>query len=472
MCCFRACDIRGAYPDEVNETLFQGLGQAVAKRWAQGREVLVGRDCRIASASLTSALIEGLQAGGATVLDTGVVPTPLINYGHRALSVSVSIAVTASHNPPTDHGLKLLLPHGPAQPADITWLAQQWRGQKPGAPADSTTKKVDLWPGYTNVLKQKWCQLRNERLHGSRFRVVIDPGNGAWSILAKTLLDELGICSQAIHDRPDGTFPERSPDCAHPGNLSVLQRYVLETRAHLGLAWDGDGDRLAVIDDLGRPMSSDQLTLLLLPYIEMRTGQSILLDVKMSRLLRRAIQRLGVECITERSAHCALERTMRERECVFGAEYSGHYFFRELGGADDGLFAALYVMHLALEKGPLSKTLDALPQFHITPDMRVTGTIADFEHVRAVVQQTFDPDRVSLLDGVRVDVPEGWFLVRPSVSEDKLSIRAEGETQQALERILETLLEVLAPAVRNQVLRHYLTDGVPPVTATAAWLAG
>lgn len=468
MCCFRACDIRGRYPEHVDETLFYGLGQAIAQRWAPGGEVLVGRDCRVASPPLTSALMEGLRVGGATVLYVGSVPTPLINYARRTLPTSVSVSVTASHNPPADHGLKLLLPNGPAQQEDIDWLAQHWRKGFPVVATQVPIREINLWPGYVIFLKEKWRRLRMGRDQGNRLRVVIDPGNGTWSVVAKAILGELGICCEAIHDKPDGTFPARLPDCAQPGNLTALRRHVVETHAHVGLAWDGDGDRLAVVDDLGRPVTSDHLTLLLLPHVGARPGERILLDVKMSRRLRRVIHGLGVECTTERSAHCALERTMLESGCVFGAEYSGHYFFRELGGADDGLFTALHVLHLVLESGNLSSAIERLPQLYITPDMRVTGSLADFESVRSLVQKRFDPDHVSLVDGVRVDTPEAWFLVRPSVSEDKLSIRAEGDTEQALERVLTTLLEVLSPTLRERVLHHYLTDTVSGPTQFAS----
>jgi phosphomannomutase/phosphoglucomutase len=454
---FRMCDIRGVYPAEVHDDLFLGVGRAIARRWAKGTTVLVGCDCRTASPALKAALIAGLTAGGADVLDAGRVPTPLIYHGKRELGIAVAVIVTASHNPPDYHGLKLLLHDGSAMPHDISWLARNYSDATSGG-REGGVSRVDLLPAYRAFLKKKWQNWSAERPSAaSPPKVVIDPGNGAWSGIGLALFQDLGLECVSIHDQADGRFPGRSPDCADPRNLTALGERVRMLRAQIGLAWDGDGDRLAVLDEHGRVLSADQVSLLLIPLLTGRKGDRILVDVKMSRAIRREIAARKMELIVEKSAHCSLERSMREHECLFGCECSGHYFFRHLCGADDGLFAGLYLCHFAAA-GTLSEALGKLPPMFITPDIRVPFARQDFGAIVDSVEKRFDPATISRLDGVRVDLPEGWFLVRCSVSEDKLSLRAEGETWDSLARMLTLLASILPVRFTQGILdagTHY-----------------
>ena len=452
MSCFRTCDVRGTYPAEVNEDLFRRIGQAVARRWAARAEVLIGHDCRIASRALHSALIHGLLEGGAkTVLDLGRVPTPLIYYGKRTLSVPVAMSVTASHNPPEHHGLKLLLPDGPAQSDDLAWLEANCPVDLPRRSGGSH-RTIDLLSTYLGYLRSTWSEWGIQPSGRSPVDVVADAGNGAWSGIAPQFLRSLGIMCTAINDEPDGRFPGRSPDCSNPRNLTELAHRVRSQGAHIGLAWDGDGDRLAVVDDEGRSVSADALGLLLLPSFQAGSGRSILLDVKMSRVLQREIVARGFQPVIERSAHCSLERAMREHKCVFGCEYSGHYFFRELDGADDGLYAALHLCRAVARSGSLSEAVRRLPPIFITPDIRMSASREDSDTILAGIERAFPAATISRLDGVGVDLGEASFLLRRSVSEDKLTLRVEGNSPESLWRTVSTVAHLLPESLRPRVL--------------------
>ena len=437
---FRACDIRGIYPDEVNESLFAGIGAAIARRWARNTTVLLGRDCRTGSRSLQLALASGLQSGGAKPLDAGRIPTPVAYFGKRYLECPVACIVTASHNPAEYHGLKILLPHGPAQPDDIRWLAQESSGFC--GPLSSDCECVRIDDAYREFIAARWKHIDREN---RPLRVVVDAGNGAWSGLASDYLAGLGIDCRAIHDSADGRFPSRPPDCADPRNLNALRRAVIENQADIGFAWDGDGDRLAVVDDLGQPVSSDQIALLLAPEILAGSiGEKVLLDVKMSRRIAGRIESLGALPVIEKSAHCALEHSMLSHDCIFGCEYSGHFFFRDLHGADDGLVAALRVLECVRgSRPPLSVQLASLPPLFITRDIRIPATLQDFATIDRRLSDAFAGQEIIRLDGLKISFERATVLVRASVSEDKLSMRFEGDSAADLTETIHLLLDLL-----------------------------
>jgi phosphomannomutase len=442
MDCYRTCDIRGKYPEEVHEDLFFHFGRAIALNLLQGRNILIGSDLRPSSPALRSALAAGLVEGGASVLDGGQAPTPVVYSGKRRLGTYAAAVITASHNPPEDNGLKLMLGKFPAS-------ASQLRGLKPGAmglssaPQRGRLEVVDLLSPYIETIVGAWKDRLKPSSASGRF--VFDPGNGTWSLLAPEILSRLGISATFIHAEPDGRFPHRSPDCAAPGSLAAAGSEVRRLGARAGLAWDGDGDRLAVCDDTGRPLMTDQLALLLLPALLRHGGrEKILFDVKMSRRVPAAIESLGGVPVEERSAHCFLETRMIREDCLFGCEFSGHYFYRALSGGDDGMHAALQVVeHLLRDCQSLSRQVDSLPPIFITPDLRIAAEGLEFAALRDALRSAFPQARISEFDGLRVEIPGAWLLVRPSVSENKISFRFEGETRETLDALLDRALERL-----------------------------
>ncbi len=442
MDCFRTCDIRGRYPEEINEDLYFRIGRNIAIKFLDGRDILIGSDLRESSPALKQALARGLVEAGARVFDAGQAPTPVIYFGKRKLGAYAAAVVTASHNPPQDNGLKLVLGRYPATAAEL-------RALRPDPAAALVTSApgqvgvVDFAGAYLDFIADAWKDLRRSK--GTPGEFVFDPGNGTWALLLKEILRRLEIPATMINAEPDGQFRGRSPDCSAPGNLSGLFAEVERRSAAAGMAWDGDGDRLAVCDNAGRHLMTDQLVLLLFPEILKRSSrEKVLYDAKMSREVKAAIEGLGGIPVEEKSAHCYLEARMIKEDCLFGCEYSGHLFFRALGGADDGMYAALWVVDfLRRNSMPLTALAEALPKLFITPDLRISSEGLDFARLRHTLRQGFPEAGIIEFDGMRVEIPGAWALIRPSVSENKVSFRFEAGNPQELESIVDRVLRLL-----------------------------
>lgn len=450
MDCFRTCDLRGIYPNEIDEPLFYRLGQEIAfQHLSRDTSVLIGCDWRLSSPPLREALLEGLVESGARVLDAGAVPTPLIYFGKRRLGLGTAAVVTASHNPPEYNGLKLLLENGPASPEQIVQLRRNIRAARFKRPGGSV-ESVNLMELYQSHTVANWGRRFAEPRSRAAGPYVLDPGNGVWSGLAVQIFRALGIRCQAIHDEPDGTFPNRSPDCAAPGSLSRLATSVRQSHAAAGIAWDGDGDRLAICDDTGAVLSTDRLALLLIPELAPKDGQDrILLDVKMSRKVKAAVESRGAIPLVEKSAHCLLEQTMIRENCLFGCEYSGHLFFRELGGSDDGMHSALVVVDFLERSGSLlSQLVERLPKIFATPDIRFPGGAREFHEIERRVLDGLPQARIQRLDGLMLELPRAWFVLRRSASEKKLSWRFEADTADDLHSLVHDTM-ILLPQYRD-----------------------
>lgn len=457
MDCFRTCDIRGRYPEELNEPLFYDLGQELARQFLKESPILVGCDVRISSLTLKSALIKGLMDAGKKVLDAGVAPTPVLRFGKRRLGLAAAAIITASHNPPDENGLKLLFGRYPPN-------ARQIRSLKPaGSPIrvkspGGAVEHINLGELYVDQLAKHWEPLMSSRAVSASY--VLDPGNGTWTLLLPMICQRLDLSATVIHAEPDGRFPGRSPDCSAPGSLAALGQRVQDCGASAGIAWDNDGDRFAICDETGRILSTDQLVLLLLPEIlKDGAGEKILCDIKMSRKVLSAVEKLGGVPIVERSAHCHLETTMIREDCLFGCEYSGHFFFRHLSGADDGMEAALLMISLLQHwRKPLSHMVAELPPFFITNDLRVPGSAQDVIHIKNRLLERFDSDEITELDGIKVDSARHTLLVRPSVSERKLSFRFEGESADDLASIIshaQNLLPEYSAGLQSELAQSW-----------------
>jgi phosphomannomutase len=444
MDCFRTCDIRGKYPEEVNEELYYHIGRRLVEKFLAEKTILIGSDLRGSSPTLKQALTDGLTASGARVYDAGTVPTPVLYFGKRQLGVYAMAMVTASHNPPDYNGLKVLLGRFPATAAQLRQLKPDGATRSPRHTSPSA-EAVDLAQAYLEFLVAAWKNKLRSALSESSGTYVFDPGGGTWTLLVKEILQQLDIPGTVIHAEPDGRFLHSSPDCAAPERLQLLGAEVRRTGAAAGLAWDGDGDRLAVCDNKGRALFTDHLALLLLPgMLRGKHPEKVLYDVKMSRCIPAAIRELRAIPLVERSAHCFLETRMIRENCVLGFEYSGHLFFRRLGGADDGMYAAMCVTgFLRRSKLPLADLLSKIPELHITPDLRIPAGKEDFGEIRRRLRDAFAGVSVSSFDGIKIETPKAWFLVRPSVSENKLSFRFEGETREDLDWIVHRVMELI-----------------------------
>lgn len=452
MSIYKACDIRGRYPDQINARECFAIGRALA---ALAREqasapspgrFLVAGDVRTSTPELKQALIGGLACGGAAITDLGTVPTPAAYFQLHCSDAEHLVVVTASHNPPADNGVKFMLHRRPvseAQMADLLRHVTRLRAQAPGPESAATAvERASPIAGYIDFLVGRFAPRTRRAL-----RVALDPGHGCMSGIAVDVCRRLGHEARAIFDQPDGTFPGRPPDCSQAGHLRDLRGLVRDWRADIGLAFDGDGDRLAVLDERGEVVRPEALAVLLLRHlVPAGANERMVYDIKCSQQLARMAAKHGCTPLIERSGHAYIKQRMLEEQALLGCEVSGHYFFRELHGGDDGLFAALLTLELLAASGaPVSQLVAvAMPAPHITPDIRVPLDELEADTVFEALRRHLPPERLSELDGLRISWDDGWALLRRSVTEPVLTLRLEGEDRQALHRVAERFLE-LAP---------------------------
>jgi len=422
MSIFKACDIRGAYPTELDEPLYADLGRAIGTALREATptpHVVVAGDVRRSTPALRAALIGGLVATGCRVADIGIAPTPLAYFAARRLRPDGLAIVTASHNPAGDNGLKLMLGHMP-----IT-IEQMARVQRTLADRRFATGNGSVATASLETEYVEW--LCSTAQPGRGMRLVLDCGNGTFSALAPRVLRRLGYDVVELFCTPDGTFPNRPPNPSIAENLEELRRTVPQAGALLGVALDGDGDRVAVADDTGRILTGDQ-AIMLLAQDTAGPGDRVVLDLKCSKAVLDVVAARGATPLLERSGHTFIKTRMIAERARFGGEISGHFFYRELDGGDDGLYSILRIAELAQRgDGPLSARVDALPRYAITPDIRVPHPAPDgpqrIEQLAAAAT-----GQVLRLDGVRVAYPDGWALARCSVTEPLLTFRFESYT--------------------------------------------
>ncbi len=429
MSAWKACDLRGVFPRDVSAELFGRIGRALATQLAEGARVLVAGDFRLSTPELKSALIAGLAASGAHVLDAGQIPTPIAYFAHRRLATDAVCIVTASHNPPDHNGLKLMVDHFPPSPGELENLREaSERGEFRGALG--VVETVDLVASYRAWICERWAAIQ------PGMHVVLDAGNGAASEIGPALFDNLGFRVERLFCEIDGRFPNRAPDSAVAANLTALCAKVRETGARLGIAWDGDGDRVAFADESGNLVSADEMAVLLVRYLlPAAPGRGVVYDLKLSDVVRREAERAGAVPCMEHSGHAFIKSRMIRERAVFGCEASGHYFFDELDGGDDGIFGALLVADMVARRGALGELRRTVPPFFLTPDIRLRGGELSFAEVSARLRALPGIIAEVTIDGLRVETGDGFVLVRESVTETALTLRMEGRDAVALARL-------------------------------------
>lgn len=446
MSIFKACDIRGRYPDEINPPVCARVGRALADLCERGTTVLVGGDVRTHTPALKAALIAGLEAGDVVPVDLGIVPTPVAYFAYRTRQSSALAIVTASHNPPAYNGVKFMIG---GQPVDEEIMAELRRRvvSLEARPQDvypsEWVRHEDPLPDYRAWLVKRF----GHRVRQGR-PVVLDAGHGCYSGIAGGVCRDLGYQVRALFDTPDGRFPGRSPDSANPAHLRALADAVRATPGAVGLAFDGDGDRVTFIDECGRAVRAEAAALLLLRHlVPAGSGERVVYDNKASMVLAAGVREHGCVPLIERSGHAFIRRRMLEENALFGCEVSGHLFYRELLSGDDGLFSGLLLLEsLGIDEHRLCERVDAIPVPSITPDIRVPLDDADPEIVFTAIRRQIPPAQLSDLDGLRIVWDDGWALVRRSVTEPVLTLRFEGRDDAALGQVL-TRFAALVPAL-------------------------
>jgi phosphomannomutase/phosphoglucomutase len=446
---FKECDIRGPYPEQVNEELAYRLGLAVAAR-AQPPQVVVAGDVRQSTPALKASLIAGLCEGGVVVFDCGLLPTPAYYFARRHLGVWAGVMVTASHSPPHYNGFKPILGPLPITPQELSDLRQMVEQGAPRAGGAGRLQPTQVRPHYVRWLLEQARSLLPRPLP---LTVVVDCGNGSFSDLAPEVLTALGVSLVPLFCHPDGRFPNRSPDVAQPGALAALGRAVQEAGADVGLAFDGDGDRVAFVDERGQPVPSDvAVALLARDALQTHGPAPIVLDIKLSQAVEEVVRAAGGQPLRERSGHTFMKTRMILHRALLGGEASGHVFFRALEGGDDGLYAGLAMLGLLARAGqPLSALAATIPRYAITPDIRIPFAGDASALLERLAAHAATQAGLEFLDGVKAHYCDGWALARASVTEPALTLRFEGRDGPALQRIIKHFLapapELLEPAL-------------------------
>ena len=435
---FKAYDIRGVVDDTLTVDAVRAIGLALgtAARKAGMRESVVGRDGRLSGPKLVAALSDGFRAAGVHVIDIGMVPTPVVYYATYELGTGTGVAVTGSHNPPDYNGLKMVIAgdaiYGDAIQRLREAIASGALAEVPAAQRGGL-RSEDLSARYL-------ARITGDVKLARPMKIAIDCGNGVAGALAPQLFRALGCEVTELFCEVDGTFPNHHPDPAHPENLQDLIRALRETDAEIGLAFDGDGDRLGVVTKDGEIIYPDrQLMLFAEDVLSRNPGAEIIFDVKCSRNVAAHVRRHGGRPTMWRTGHSLVKAKLKETGAPLAGEMSGHTFFKERWyGFDDGLYTGARLLEILSRHADPSAVLDALPNSPATPELQLkTAEGENFTLVEELKRTAkFEgATEVIRIDGVRAEYPDGFGLARPSNTTPVVVIRFEADTPEALARI-------------------------------------
>lgn len=440
---FRAYDIRGIVGQTLTPDIVYDIGRAIgSEAWKRGEQTLVvGRDGRLSSPQLADALISGLRASGRNVINMGRVPTPLVYFATHYLSARSGVMITGSHNPADYNGLKIVL-KGEALTQDAIQGLYQRIIKKDFTEGAGSLSSQDLVADY---IARVCADVRLQR----PLKVVVDCGNGVAGELAPALLRNLGCEVIALYCDIDGQFPNHHPDPSQPENLRDLVAAVKRNHADVGLAFDGDGDRLGVVDSRGQIIWPDrQLMLFAIDILKLNPGAQIIYDVKCSRNLQSVIAGHGGHPVMWRSGHSVLKAKLQESKALLAGEMSGHIFFNDRWfGFDDACYTAARLLEILSASQQSSAEIFALiPDAVSTPELRLD--LAEGAHYtfmeRLKKEAKFPAAELVTIDGVRAEFADGWGLVRASNTTPSLTLRFEADNAAALERIKQVFRKVLA----------------------------
>ncbi len=445
---FKAYDIRGVVPSALNPEVAQALGRAFGTQaLAQGEtQVAVGRDGRLSAPSLANALIQGLVDAGVHVIDVGMVTTPQLYFAAHTLCTS-GIQITGSHNPKDYNGFKMVMAGRAIYGDEIQGLRQMMQDESWVLKAGGGVQQVSVNQAYQDRIVQD--------IHLSRpMRIVVDSGNGIAGASAPGILRAIGCDVVELFSEVDGNFPNHHPDPSKPDNLKDLIAALQTTGAELGLAFDGDGDRLGIVTQDGQTIYPDRQMMLFAQDVLSRVpGGSIVYDVKCSQQLAPAIRAAGGVPVMFKTGHSLIKAQMKAIDSPLGGEMSGHVFFKERWyGFDDGTYAGCRLLEILSRSPDGNAVLHALPTSQSTPELNVACAEGEPHRVTAELlhlaqaQGMPSPEHQPVLcdiDGVRIDWSDGFGLVRASNTTPVLVLRFEGQTTQALERIQRDMMAML-----------------------------
>jgi phosphomannomutase / phosphoglucomutase len=440
---FREYDIRGRVPEELNRETAYKLGQCFGAYYQSSgaKRISLGRDCRLSSLDLRRGVIDGMTDAGIQVKEVGMVPTPLLYFSLHHLDVEGGIQITGSHNPPEYNGFKICLGKTTIYGEEIQKLRRIGeKGSFPKGKGSVESEEV-IQPYLEEILKRIRCG-RVPR------KVVLDAGNGVAGLVAPELYSRMGITVEKLFCEPDGRFPNHHPDPTLPENLERLIQKVSDTSADLGIAFDGDADRIGVVDRRGKILWGDQLMIIFSrDLLKRHPGAKIIGEVKCSQVLYDDIRRNGGIPIMWKAGHSLIKGKMKEEGALLAGEMSGHLFFAErYFGYDDAIYAGARLLEiLTTEDKELEELLAGVPTLVSTPEIRMDcPDDKKFQVVFDLASDFKKQYQVIDVDGARVIFEGGWGLIRASNTQPVLVLRFEAEDQKTLQKIQKIFMDKLA----------------------------
>jgi phosphomannomutase / phosphoglucomutase len=472
---FREYDVRGIAGRDISPEFAECLGMAYGKmaREKSGMDrmkIAIGWDCRLTSDDYATALVNGVRKAGHDVIQLGVCPTPLTYFSIFHLKLDGGIMVTGSHNPADYNGFKICIGKDTIHGHQIQELKKEMEaiaprfghgsGEPDGHYQTGTVGQFDIIPAYVDFLA------KHARPSQKKLKVVLDAGNGTASTVAPLLFERLGAQVIPLYCKLDGRFPNHHPDPTVVENLKDLIATVRREKADMGIAFDGDSDRIGLVDENGRAIFGDELMVIYSRQIlREKPGATIISEVKSSHKLYNDIAANGGKPIMWKTGHSLIKSKMKETQAALAGEMSGHIFFADrYFGYDDAIYAALRIYEIACEhKGPVSSLLAGLPETISTPEIRVDcEEEKKFQLVEETKRRLAAKHKINDIDGVRVDFGDGWGLVRASNTQPVLVLRFEAPTQarmNELRSIVETELKAAAQAIGHPPIRTDVSAG-------------
>ena len=447
---FREYDIRGVYEKEFDLDFCKELGKAFTRYLRkEGLKPLVtiGHDARLSSPDISKALIKGINEEGGDVLFLGLVTTPISYFSMFETEATGGIMVTGSHNPPDYNGFKISKGKTTIFGEQIQDLKRIVEGPEDNSIdyAVGSTKEIDIFTPYLDKYTKEFSGLED-------IKVVVDCGNGAAGSVIRKLYEGVGLKPIILFEEPDGNFPNHHPDPTVEKNLKELKKSVLENNAHIGIGFDGDADRIAIVDENANSILGDELMILVSRYILMENpGEKIIGDVKCSDRLYEDIEKCGGKPIIWKTRHSLIKNKIKEEKAPFGGELSGHIFFADKNyGYDDALYAGLRLVEILAKTGKTpSQLLEGLPTVYNTPEIRIDTTEEKKVSIVKILKEKYSSDtedyKVNQIDGVRISYKDGWALARSSNTQPVLVLRFEATSEESLNRIQNEIESLVKP---------------------------
>jgi len=445
---FREYDIRGLVDKDLTPAVVETLGKGMGAYFRrQGkRQVAVGRDCRLSSPSYAQALMKGLRSVGCDGVDLGTIPTPLLYFAIYYKGMEAGVMITGSHNPPEYNGFKMMSGHDTLYGDTIQEIFRLIRTNEIIAAKEGTQSAYDIVPEYMDYV------VGNIKLR-KKLKIVIDAGNGTGGVVAVPIFKRLGCDVVELYCEMDGRFPNHHPDPTLPEAMRDLIKKVSETKADFGIAYDGDADRIGVVDDEGHLIWGDQLLIFFSrDILKTHPGAAIISEVKATKVLYDEIAKLGGKPIMWKTGHSLIKKKIKEEKAVLAGEMSGHIFFADrFFGFDDAIYSSARLAELMSRSDrKLSEMRAGLPKTYSTPEIRVYASEeVKFKIVAEVRNELAKKVPIIDIDGVRAIYPRGWGLVRASNTQAVLVLRFEAETEADLEAIQKEMKGAVERAIQK-----------------------